>query len=519
MQDFTEANNPCSPEYVTDLRGEINYFAQLVGSGNMNFLPKADSMMVNLIQRALILQAETLMADENARIRCFPRMLETKEGKKQADLFLRFTDPTFLESLSIQVRTIPVVDMMGECSKSSAIEKEYRDALKPSSKLLSSCLALLAGWCKNVPRKRVRQGRLAKAIEALQGSLLNHAQRMKTMSNPASHTSMSFEDAFSEKKSVEIGSGPARAAAFLTEASAMIDIVGRACESPMAISDKEFACAIWNSIANPTLVARQALLSTDSGQLAGQPARFEDDLYSLIANTKIMASLLFLQMNASPWHPSLGKSIVRIFQSTEREEGQTLCFGLSCIFACLDCLIDTKLDLSTCSHMYKIIVLIFQTMTTKIRSGEKSTCFDSVKSKCLPHFGSVLVKCAKAHLSAQASSHDVVHFRYFYSVIRAIQYFVATTITTAKQSCVNEDNIVTTGEPDEDEAVWGGIDDSDLANFDMDSLILGATDKSKPIDVVQLYKFLSGVAEVSKVRRTHSRKSTGSVYCIAMLTP
>ncbi|KAG7359615.1 hypothetical protein IV203_034713 [Nitzschia inconspicua] len=489
LPDMPKTKIPCAPKHLDVLKEETTCFATLLLCGNMNCLPKTDSMIVNLIQRALALQAETYAGDQRARLDCFPGPVNLKEERKQADLFLRFTDPIHLESIPVHSCTMTIFDMILECSSSYDGDRGYRDTLKPSSKLLSSCIALLAGWCKNIPKKKARQVRFSKAIDDLQNTLLKNAKQLKANDHPSSDEETLFESAFPEKLPVEIGCGTTRAAVFLKEASTMLRIFGCAFESSSLLSTMDFSTAIWSVISDSDLQGRQQILS-DSTQ---KRDLYVGDPYILFANAKIMATLLFLQMNASPWHPSLGKSLRRVFESHHREKGQTVWFGLSCIFACLDCLLDVDINIRILSHLYKIIILIFQTMTSKLRYGEEQTSGDHLKYMYLTPFASVLTRCAQLHLSSQTSSQDGVHFRYFLTVVRSIQCFFATYLSVAQLQ--DKENTIM---QEEDELIWGGIDDEVLASMDLNAIISGSSKQRKSQEEIQMWKFLSNVVEMSK---------------------
>lgn len=480
---------PCSPEHLCACHEEISCFASLISSGIMNCLPKTDSMLINLIRRSIILQSETYAGDESARLEWFRSLAKVKGEKKQSEIFWRFTDVTYLSSVRVHPRRCLIFDM----TEAAAIEDGecgYRNILRPSSKLVYSCLALLAEWAKNVPQKKARRARLIKAVEALCDALTSCAQHKSRDSQPPSCDNLSFETAFGEKLPVENGCGASRAASFLKETSALLRIFGSGYES----SDLTFE--IWNMIADHVLKERQLFVIGSSSKRN----RFEGDPYTLLSNAKTMATVVFLQMKISPWHPSLGKNLAQI-ESLGQENGESIFFGLSCIFACLDCMVDMEIDVNVFSHFFKIIVLTFQAMTTKIKVGSNTTAFDhNMKSMCLRRFVPVLARCTEAHLSAQTSSRDGLHFRYLLSTIRSIQCFVAMNPDVTQAPNLNENSPTRGEKSDEDESMWGGIDDSLFASLEMESFRSEYTDHRTDAEELQLWKILSNAVEMSKVR-------------------
>ena len=119
--------------------------------------------------------------------------------------------------------------------------------------------------------------------------------------------------------------------------------------------------------------------------------KYKGDAYLLFATAKIMATLLHIQMNSSPWHLSLGPSITRLSTERLQTKVESFSFPLSCIFACLDCLCDiAEVGPQIFSQFYQIIILIFRNLTAIVVKGESALAINHLKSKCILNFNPVL---------------------------------------------------------------------------------------------------------------------------------
>ena len=224
------------------------------------------------------------------------------------------------------------------------------------------------------------------------------------------------------------------------------------------------------------------------------------------AASKVMATVLFMQMNSSPWYPSLGGRMTKVFVDKKETEPESIVFGISCIFACLDCLADLEsAGVVEFVHMYKLILLVFQMLTTAIRCGEELSAIAHLQSTCLSRFIPVLTRSMEVHLASPSSSKGSVHICLYLSVLRAVETFISAKppTTPPAASTTAGDNAQSQGLSTSDDEcqddMWGGIDDAVLANLDLDVF------QPTPKDTLKLqqqlpWKVLLNALDHSKVR-------------------
>lgn len=453
----------------------------------MDPLPKSDSMLVNLIHRVLNLQGHNLVWSQTDRLLY---VLEAKCEKRQANLFWRVTQPIYLETAPIRCRFEALSDALSRRPEDSETERNYCSLLRPSSKVLDGCLGLLMAWFCHIPQKKVRLIRLMKSLDGLYAVLSSELQNATTKQN-VPFPEKSFENSFSAEVSPVRNDRIEKQSHFLVESVAYMRIVSVTREKSTTSSFSEFIQRLWRTIADERLQMRQVLVRSG----IGERQRFAGDPYKLLSNSKIMATLYFLLLNVSPWHLTLGKNLIQLADELREADGESFLFLLSSIFACLDCLLDVEVETHIFSHFYKLLVLIFQTMTASIRSGKAPNVLDHVKINCFSMMAPILTRCIKAHLSSQFSVEGGMHVRFFLSAVRAAQTF----LTTKPFKTYEPTTVVV--ETDDDESVWGGLNDDVLANLNLDCSVPFLHKEKENLRVLQLWGFLRDIIEMSKVSR------------------
>ena len=478
---------------------EIGYFSALMSSGALDSLPTSDSILVKLIQRSLQLQSDSYEFDERSRASCFPSASDGMVVKKTSSMFWRISHPLCLDSENIDFYHVSVSDFpFPHFNDESGMN--YKVLLYPSSKLLLSCLSLLVKWIKHIPLKKVRQSRLTKSLKALQDSLLKEAIN-PSQEPPADKTDISFEDAFSIKPSIEVGIGPERVSIFKQEAASYLQIFGS-----ISIHNKfppELPVAVWKNMSDNDMKKRQI----DILDLRNQTHSYTGDAYRLLTAAKVMTTVLFLQMNVSPWHLSLGNRVTQLFVDNTKPGSNCFSFTMSCIFSCLDCLCDLEVGPQVYAQLYEIVVLAFHNLTATIGAGERSLANDHLKSNCVQCFIPVLIRCIKMHLTSSKGWHESYHLRLCLSSVRAIYTFVAAQSlatappsTTERLSTADRCQITVTKDSsnDDDDDMWGDLDDSVLAAYDLEDVTSKRHSKSSV--QTHLWEVLSDALQQSKVR-------------------
>ena len=482
---------PPSRDHLFACQQEIKYFSSLLRQGALDSLPKTDSMLVKLIQRSLQLQIDSFEGDHEARASCFPNSQDDVVARKTSPIFWEMSHPLFSNSNEVNYRYTKLTDFPFD--RTCDNHKTYKMLLYPTSNVLLSCMSLVINWVNRVSSKKIRHNRLINSMKALQDEL---REKSKSTERHIKKVEVTFEDAFAMKTPLEVGIGSERASIFKLEAASYLQIVLSICMPNDA--DPDVLHSVWQNISDEQMKTRQCGIV----ELRKTIEKYKGDAYLLFATAKIMATLLHIQMNSSPWHLSLGPSITRLSTERLQTKVESFSFPLSCIFACLDCLCDiAEVGPQIFSQFYQIIILIFRNLTAIVVKGESALASNHLKSKCILNFNPVLIKCMRVHLVSSKGLHESFHLRLCLSLIRAIHTFVATCCQYAEvPSCSTEeipvDRSQTTANADNGEDMWGDIDDSDLAALDLGGMPEGKNDVHKE---EYFWELMSDALEQSKV--------------------
>ena len=155
---------------------------------------------------------------------------------------------------------------------------------------------------------------------------------------------------------------------------------------------------------------------------------FVGDSFRAYTAAKVMASLVFVQMNVSPWNLNVGKTITRLFCAPSRQgAGEKECFSfpISCVFACLDCLCKVEGGSHLMARLYSIVTLIFTNMSAMVQLEGLSPAKEHLNNVTLSSVTPILIRCFKIHIESAGGSEDVLFLRLLLCAIRAINSFSA----------------------------------------------------------------------------------------------
>lgn len=487
---------PPSEDHLSACQQELRYFSSLLRKGALDSLPKTDSMLVKLIQHSLQLQVDSYEGNGHARASCFPDTRNDTLAKKTASMFWRITHPLHYNSNKGNCRCVSINEFSFDQSYDKN-DKTYKMLLYPTSDSLLSCLSLVISWVNRVSLKKIRQNRLSNSLKTLQNDLLKESSKPSEQSGKK--VGATFEDAFSVQPPIEVGIGSERATVFRFEAASYLQILASVCMKSNNI-DPDLSQSIWESVSNDQMKKKQCNII----ELRVNIDTYTGDAYLAFATAKIMATLLFIQMNVSPWHLSLGITVARPFSESLQLKSESFTFPFSCIFACLDCICDLEVGPQVFSHFYEIIILIFRNLSAMIVRGESSLASDHLRSSCISNFIPVLMKCIRIHLVSSRGSHESFHLRLCLSSIRAMHSFVATHNHKIPESAANGteatgDKSQNVCSDDNGEDMWGDLDDSDLAALDL-ACISGSRDEAQQQE--NIWELLSDALEQSKVSKS-----------------
>lgn len=239
---------------------------------------------------------------------------------------------------------------------------------------------------------------------------------------------------------------------------------------------------------------------------------------SLYIAAKTMASVTFLQMGFNPWRVEIGTTFHRfssVLEAMVRREKDRYVFPISCIFVCLEalCGVGQQQGCNARGWLYMMISLIFSKMTALVKLEGLCPPKAFLKDQAVSVFGPVLQKSLDVELRSMGNPQDAVVFRLALCAIRSINSYMAKCIEKhASQSGTSTDVGVcptnNTEEDDEDD-LWGSLDDDILASIDLDAAA-GTRMESSNSFYEPLLKRLVEIVDHSKV---------SSIYCPTSTLP
>jgi len=214
---------PSQPQLATCIR-EIGYLKMLLSSKSfINGLPGSDSVVTNLLKRSFLLQTDSLQLDQSNNKRpSIPILKEGVQGRRLVSTLWKSSRIDFFQPSKISVQTKEPDERTPEVTAVCA-ELNIASILSPSYDLLGNSVDLLVHWIRRVPRKKARQLRLKKSLQALTKSLQEEATDSdKKHEQTLSERTADFAAAFAANSNV---SGHSRKACFLWEAAFTIAIL------------------------------------------------------------------------------------------------------------------------------------------------------------------------------------------------------------------------------------------------------------------------------------------------------
>lgn len=256
------SNLPPNPLQLAAFESDIDKFIRLLGKGTLDALPGMDKLVINLIKKGIVLQAEDYLGNEESRFCSFPAFEADKHTTKFIASLWKSTESLLLfNSSSTDDAWQTVYDLNFQLSKPQKKSPKVKSLLLPSSSLLGGCMSLLVAWAHRVPKKKVRQMRFLKQLKSLRESLI--AQEMgpkdQTFNGPSADP---FGDAFADSRLIQIGDSKQRTSLLFGESSAYLRIL----ESLLAEKD---TCSLDGTIKTRSLslqtIKEVSLLSFKSG--------------------------------------------------------------------------------------------------------------------------------------------------------------------------------------------------------------------------------------------------------------
>ena len=341
---------------------ELNNLTSLLLSSSLDNLPGRDSILANLIQRSLFLEADALFHNEDSRLSAYPSSTDEKADRRlAAKLWNRICNDTNSPT--------PVRQETFDIGRALTKGGEYtsfmgKPIVLPSSRLTLSCIALVSAWTRQVPLKKARRSRLANALNSLTKSLLEECTRLDAepiVGDSSLVEADSFEAAFSStpfssSTPVKSGLGAKRKALFLREAVAYLTVVSMVTSATPDAGDRTLSASlicqrVWDIMADDAMKCRrEEILKNERSRSVDSSV---DDSYRLYLTAKMMSFVALLVLGIAPWNNVLPETVsttLDFFRGEGGGEDAALEFLFSCLVACLDCAADSRhgIEITAC---------------------------------------------------------------------------------------------------------------------------------------------------------------------------
>lgn len=216
---------PPNPQHLLAFENDMGIFDRLLRKGALDDLPAADKLVINLIKRAINLQAEDYLLNEESRFRSFPSFGDEKSARKVVSRLWKKTHGLIIQDMStIENSCESVYEVQFRSAAKKDLLPQIKDLLLPRSPLFGRCLSLLCAWAQRVPKKKVRHMRFLKQLKGLSESLIGLEGELKKQGLEDSRAD-AFIDAFTAIRPLEIGEASDRSSAFVAEAAANLKIL------------------------------------------------------------------------------------------------------------------------------------------------------------------------------------------------------------------------------------------------------------------------------------------------------
>ena len=488
---------PCKKQ-LDAVMEDLSSLTDLIVTGSLEDLPRRDSVLLDILRRALLLQSDDIFRNEESRVSFHPSVGDGADDKKLAfQVWSGLWPPSGTDS-SLQSSVATAL-----CDKDCDLHWMGQPLVLPSSRILRCCLGLLVAWGERIPAEKAKRLQcFENVMKALVKSLTDDLD--STGEPDAGADSQSGFDAFQEAFSLQTvpdkgGKADTRRLLFRSESAAYITIFATSVTGPKINRTGEQALSshlspslaqykrLWSLVSDTAMIKRQHWIEFDSSR--SRPVEtFQGDTFRLYLASKV-TSVLALSVLGNL--PLLGdtfavSSTTAVPSGLSDYQSSALTFLLSCLISCLDCSCDSQNTLEIMSSIAISVGVVLAHISRRHTDTQREK------------FGTTVVRMLSDSCVLQRAFHVVTSssycgveedlcFQALLAVVRRATALLPNSDIASAAPGMSVNNSEQAGSDDE----FGDIDDALLASID-----LGGSETK--IEGTQLYNLLADALLQSK---------------------
>jgi hypothetical protein len=458
---------PPSREQAQAVVSELKYLKEIAFSGNLGELPKKDNLFFDIVQKALHIQADELLLNEQSQLYYSPSILDEKSD---ADFVSRI-----FEGIENPSSSSDPVGYLGSINLKCWIESGKdiiwmgKPLFLPFSDILCGCLSLLMSWIDRIPLDKPKRLKcFENALKIFVKNLIDQC----TECNLTNHENDSERrDAFAanflsaSESSKRFGASLRNT--FLRESASHM-VIFSSLATALKTKQNILNCVedVWNILADDeTMKKRLEWIISECNQPRPENL-FRGENFHLLITVKALSCLILTVIGRSS--SSEERFPTEIFNT------RSVKFFLSCLLACLDCSSDIANSLESQTCLLCCVVTVLNRLRQWTESYSASSApFDP------GYFFNKLVKTRTVHRAFNVvinttvgSEMEKIYIQLLVALLHISVKFVPIKLQQTEITVDDEDDL------------FGGIDDSVLANIDV-----GTGKQHDPFSTVSDYLF------------------------------
>lgn len=490
----TSDSLPPAKEQIDAAVADLANLTDLVASGSLGCLPRRDNVLLDLLQRAISLQSDDLLLNEESR-ELFNPMVHDEQCDR---IFTLLSHGRISSSNSSSEMSDASFASVARAMSAADVEISWmgQPLLLPSSRILRCCLGLLVAWRERIPLDKAKRLQcfmnvvkaLVKNLNDRAGSINDEASFINDKAGGAPPDRDLFSEAFASSTVPVNGGHPGtRRDIFRNESAAYFTMFTylsfgtcrRGGHSPIPSRDSNTLCKqVWSLLADDGMKNRQEWAALNDGSRPNLLTYHGDSFRPYVAAKAIsFLTLSVLGLNAwscDPFVESSSSTDTHGSNLVTNGGSSNLPFLFSCLVACLDCACDApyKPDIMSCIANCIGIVLIavgWQAPSRDATQGQQHRYETCSVTEAVVHMllnTNVLQRSVHSVISASfCDVEDDLCFQVLVAVFRrALMLCPSTECVVAQQTQV-------VAEPHDDtEDFFGDIDDALLASIDLSGI-------------------------------------------------
>lgn len=439
--------------HLSTMNEDLKSFIHVAKMRCLNGLPNSDTFVSNLAKKAILLQNDDYLKNDESRSKMLPRVQTEQSEKSIARLWKSTSSLLEADVALVKTHSISIHDflspLLGPINNST-----YKHALVPGSGLMNTSLALLYSWMSLLPEKKVRQNRFFKELRSFR-SFLEESE--KSIADNSKTTALTdFAQAFNGVNSKRAGDPHVRTSLFLRESLALFSIIepfflglrcGQSESSPNVglsltimkeVRRENQSCIsvylfrlltlrkVWDSLSTPTMKE----LQQSAGDIQSGTSSFED-IYQAYAAARVMSIASCLSLGVPPWDLRVGLKMVRLKLNRSGVESAIdyYSFSLSCVVSSLVCMFESRADPGLIIPTLSSVCFIYNQLALRIKMEGTHPSLNRAATKASKHTIPLLFRCLRLNICSHGQFVHVSILRLLLCAIQSVSTFQATKLS------------------------------------------------------------------------------------------